>query len=173
MDNMQLKAAPVIIDQFRGRSYPFAVVMNAAARVRSEWQNAPMEGPDADAGGVPDGQRLRRVAGDIWAINDSAVGLHHDKTAPRHRVFGVVLVNDPGLMLYQNQMVWDLPVGTIYHIDGRRSHGAIERNEQRTGLFAFLAWDVPAVTPLSELIADVIPSLEAYAKGEERVNILP
>lgn len=164
-----LRNAPVIVTRFTLASQK-AIISAAAGRIRSTWRAAPPEGEAVE--GIPDDMRLRKLDGDIWALNDSAVGFHKDKTAPRHRVIGVILVNDAGLMLYQDQMVWDIPVGTVFHIDGRRTHGAIERNGNSEGLFGFLAWDVPYNSNLEELLKDLLPSLEAYANGEKRINIL-
>jgi len=167
-----LKEAPVIVTCFgkNGENNPkgpaalagqLAVIEAAVKRVRAQYGLAPKDGGD-----------LRKVAEDIWAL-DEPIGLHTDGTAPGHRVIGLVLINEPGLCLFAENVVYDLPVGTVYHIDGHRRHGALARNEvQRGKLFAFLAWDVPSQTPIAELLADLLPSLEAYAKGEVRVNIL-
>lgn len=157
---MKLRNAPVIVDRF-GKLGGHTVINRAAAKVRQDYINSPV-----------DGGSLRKIAQDIWALDDP-IGIHTDGTAKGHRVFGVVLINDPGLVLMYENVIYDLPVGTIYHIDGHRRHGALAHNVVQHGkLFAFLAWDVPSNSSLSELIDDVIPSLAAYADGEQRINIL-
>lgn len=151
-----LRQAPVIVTRLR---HP--VVERAARRVRRDFPGAPT-----------DGGALRKLDGDIWAI-DQPLGVHRDATKAYHRVFGIVLVNDPGLVLLTEDVVYDLPVGTVYHINGRKPHAALGHNGVQMGeLFGFLAWDVPQRTLLADLLADLIPSLEAYGMGEARVNIL-
>jgi hypothetical protein len=151
-----LRQAAVIVTRLR-----HTAVEEAARRVRRDFPAAP-----------PDNGDLRKLDGDIWAI-DRPLGIHRDATKAYHRVFGVVLVNDPGLVLLTEDVIYDLPVGTVYHINGRKPHAALAHNAVELGaLFGFLAWDVPQRTALGELLDDLIPSLEAYARGEPRVNVL-
>jgi hypothetical protein len=153
---MKLWKAPTIIDRIKS-----SAIDAAAAKVRAEFDTATTDGGD-----------LKKLAQDIWAI-DGPLGLHTDATAPKHWVFGLVLINEPGLLLFAENVLYDFPVGTIYAIDGRRRHGVLAHNRVTKGLLAFLAWDVPRLTPVDELIADLCPSLQAWADGEERINVLP
>lgn len=151
-----LREAPVIITRLTS-----PVIGRAGDRIRCDYRTAKFDGT------------LRRIDGDVWA-NEGPIELHRDGTAPRHRVIGVVLINDPNLVLFtKTNRVYDLPIGTVYHIDGRRTHGALCRNDQEKGMFGFLAWDVPGTTQVQSLLDDLLPSLWAFANRQKRVNILP
>jgi hypothetical protein len=137
-----------------------SAIQAAAAKVRELFPSAPY-----------DGGELKKLAPDVWAI-DKPLGIHTDKTAAGHYVFGAVLVNDAGLLLQVDDVLHDLPIGTVYSLDGHRRHGALAHNRVAPGLFAFLAWDVPRSTSVSDLMTDLLPSIEAWANGEERINVL-
>lgn len=149
--------APTILRRWYPKNGNF--LEQAAAKVRREF----------DAG-TPDGKILRKLAPDIWAI-DKPLPLHTDKTAAGHYVFGVVLLNDPGCVLIADGIVYDLPVGTVYTLDGHRRHGALAHNQVKPGLLAFMAWDVKRDTDVQELLDEAGPSLLAWVNGEERVDI--
>ncbi len=151
----RLYRAPVIVGRLDDRD-----IRTAARRVRLDYSAAPV-----------DGGSLRKLDGDIWAM-EGPLGLHVDGTAPGHRVIGVVLVNDDDLMLFQYGIVYDLPVGTIFHLQGRHKHGALPRNVCGKGMFGFLAWDVPRDLPLDDLLEDLPLALRAYGAREQRVNVL-
>jgi hypothetical protein len=152
---VRVSDAPPIITQL-DRS----LIEAAAAKVRQLFPIAPK-----------DGGELRKLAPDVWAI-EGPLDLHTDKTAAGHFVFGVVLVNDDDLVLYRDRVLYDLPVGAVYSLDGHRRHGALAHNGIGSGLFGFLAWDVPRTTTVAELLEDLPVSLQAWADGEERVNVL-
>jgi hypothetical protein len=136
------------------------LIVPAAAKVRAEFENAPM-----------DGGELRKLAQDVWAIN-GPLDLHTDGTAPGHYVFGVILVNDPKALLSVNGELWDAPPGTVYSLDGHRRHGLLPHNGIMTGLCGFLAWDAPRATLVSDLLEDLIASIPAWVADEERINVL-
>lgn len=152
---MRLCDAPAVIARLDDLA-----IEAAAAKVRELFPSAPM-----------DGGELRKLAPDVWALN-GPLGIHTDRTAAGHFVFGVVLVNDDGLLLCRDSVLYDVPVGTVYALDGHRRHGVLAHNRVGTGLLGFLAWDVPRATAVDELIADLVPSLAAWAAGEERVDAL-
>lgn len=156
---VQLRDAPTIVGRLDRMPHTLRVIDRAARRIRREYDSAP-----CDTG-------LRRIAGDIWAL-DKPVGLHTDITEKGSRVFGCVLINDPGLVLFAENVIYDLPVGTIYHINGHRRHGALAHNRVQFGqLFAFLAWDMPADFDIEILRGDLVPSLEAFGDYRERVYV--
>lgn len=155
---MRLFEAPAIVTRL---TIPWFdnVLARAAAKIKTEYAKAPVDGGD-----------LRKVAPDIWALNEP-IGPHTDKTKAGFWVFGLVIVNEPGLVLLRENVIYDLPVGTIYALNGRRIHAALAHNEVKPGMFGFLAWDADRNTPLDELIDDVPRSLEAWVNGEKRVDI--
>lgn len=118
---------------------------------------------------------LKQLAEDIWAIN-GPLGLHTDKTRKGFRVIGLVLINEPGLVLATGDGLYSLPPGTVYHIDGRAPHGALFYGDhdlvnRRNGLFGFMAWDVHRHEDLERLIESIPDSMQAYANGEERIDV--
>jgi hypothetical protein len=136
-----------------------STVEKAADKIRREYDAA-----------IKDGEGLTKIAQDIWAAS-KAVGIHTDGTKRGYWVFGVVLINDPGLLLLTKEVLYDLPVGTIYAIDGRSPHGALPHNEVKDGLFGFLAWDVDKNVEVTELIADFEPSLDAWNNDIPRIDV--
>lgn len=156
---MKLKHAPMICHRYNATS-PWLIA--AANRCRLDYVNTP--GTEQDKFG------LRKLSDDIWGIN-GPLGVHSDKTRKGFQVFGLVLVNDPGLVLFQGEGVCDLPVGAVYHIDGRADHAALSRNGMVSGLFGFMAWDVDRSENLAGLIADVPEAMDAYARGIARVDV--
>jgi hypothetical protein len=152
---MKVSDAPSIITRL-DRS----LIEPAAAKVRREFANAPL-----------DGGELRKLAQDVWAIEDR-LGLHTDGTAKGHYVFGVILVNDPGALLYVNGELWDAPPGSVYTLDGHRRHGLLTHNGRHEGLIGFLAWDIPRKTLVADLLEDLIGSIPAWVAGEERIDVL-
>lgn len=118
---------------------------------------------------------LKQLAEDIWGIN-GPLGLHTDKTRKGFRVIGLVLVNDPGLVLATGDRFYSLAPGTVYHIDGRAPHGALlsadkDLVNQPDGFFGFMAWDVHRHEDLERLIESIPDSMRAYAAGEERIDV--
>lgn len=176
---MKLIDAPTIIQQFSPATFWIA---KAAERVRKLHANPPkenMQGVDQTEFG------LKQLAEDIWSI-DGQLGIHTDKTRRGYRVIGLVLINEPALQLVTHDGIFPLPVGTIYHIDGRSPHGALEpravvydattglasTEPVQTGLFGFMAWDVPKKDDVNELILDIPNSMQAFASGKKRINVL-
>lgn len=165
---MRLIDAPVIAKRFK-KDLPW--IQAAAEETRKRFKNPPLENRQGkDQQDMP----LKQLAEDIWAIN-GPLGIHTDKTRKGFRVIGLILINDPGLVLVQDENVWRLPVGTVYHIDGREPHGALEPIEDirsRNGpLFGFMAWDVHRHENLEELIASIPDAMQAYANGEKRIDV--
>jgi hypothetical protein len=155
---MKLFEAPAIITQLTSELHR-ETIREAAERVMAEFDEAPI-----------DNGQLRKVAPDIWAL-DGPLLPHTDGTKKGFWVFGLVLINEPGLVLFRENAVWDLPVGAVYSLDGRRVHAALAHNGVKHGKFAFLAWDADRNTDVAELLADLPESLAAWVKGEERVDI--
>lgn len=170
---MKLIDAPVIAGEFPENA-PWLVA--AAEETRKRFVNPPTENRQ----GVD--QRdftLKQLAEDIWAI-DGPLGIHTDKTRRGFRVIGLVLVNEIALSLATGDRIFPLPVGTIYHIDGRAPHGALipmthhlleDENPQNKGLFGFMAWDVHRNVDLDELIDSIPDAMRAFADGEERIDV--
>jgi hypothetical protein len=156
---MKLREAPVICHQFDPHA-PW--LREAADRCRRQF--------DCTYGTEQDKFALRKLAEDVWAI-DEPLKIHRDKTRKGFRVFGLVLVNDPGFVLFQGDAVWDLPPGVVYHIDGRADHAALAHGRCTTGLFGFMAWDVERNSDLANLVASVPDSMTAYARGEPRIDV--
>lgn len=156
---MKLKQAPVICHQF-DHTAPW--LLAAGELCRRQYNCTP--GTDQDKFG------LRKLAEDVWAIN-GPMGMHTDGTRKGFRVVGLVLVNDPGLVLYQGNAVHQLPLGTVYHIDGRAKHAALAQGMRTTGLFGFMAWDVDKNDDFAELVASMPDAMGAYSRGERRVDV--
>lgn len=156
---MKLKQAPMICHQFDPGA-PWLVA--AAQRCRVQYDCTP--GTEQDQFG------LRKLDVDIWAIN-GPLSVHRDKTRKGFQVFGLVLINEPDLMLYQGDAVWSLPVGSVYHLHGRKDHAALARDRRTAGLFGFMAWDVDRNSDLAGLLSDVPAAMQAYANGENRVDV--
>lgn len=165
---MKLIDAPVIVKRFNP-ALPW--ILAAAAETRKRFEDPPAKNRQGkDQSDFP----LKQLAEDIWAIN-GPLGIHTDKTRRGFRVIGLVLVNDPGLVLVQQEHVWRLPVGTVYHIDGRAPHGALLPIEHiRTvqgALFGFMAWDVHRNETLGELVDSIPEAMQAFADGKMRIDV--
>ena len=162
---MKLIDAPTIVAQIPAST---DWVIAAAVRTRALHQTPPQltrEGKDQS------GFYLKQLAEDIWS-SEEPVYIHTDKTRRGFRVFGLVLINDPALRLVTNDGIFPLPVGTVYHIDGRSPHAALPmRKRSRVGLFGFMAWDVRKSTDIDDMLASLPDAMGAYARGEERVDI--
>lgn len=156
---MKLFEAPAIVTNPIANPWIAGVVDRAADKIKRLYGTAPVDGGD-----------LRKVAQDIWAL-DEPIGPHTDKTKAGFWVFGVVLINEPGLVLLRENIIYDLPVGTVYALNGRRIHAALAHNGVRPGMFAFLAWDADRNTPVQELLDSWPESLEAWVNDEPRVNV--
>lgn len=175
---MKLIDAPTIVRKFTADSDWIAA---AAARVRVLHSDPPKENRQ---GVDQTGFDLKQLAEDVWSI-DGQLGIHTDKTRKGFRVIGVVLVNEPRLRLVTHDGIFRLEVGTVYHIDGRSPHGALEvRRErqvswdgtcrpllERGGLFGFMAWDVHRNEDIEELISSIPESMTAFANGEARIDV--
>lgn len=159
---MRLVDAPVIVKRFHAKT-PWVVA--AAEETRRRFANPPTENRQ----GVDQREfSLKQLAEDIWGIN-GPLGLHVDKTRRGFRVIGVVLINEPALVLATDDHTYALPVGTVYHIDGRAPHGALlsadkDLVNRPNGLFGFMAWDVHRHESLAELV-DSIPEAMASLCG--------
>lgn len=86
------------------------------------------------------------LAPDIWACG-CAVGYHTDSTAPGKVTYGVILVADgyePKLHYSSgnNGREYAVQPGSLYIMDGREGH-SLQYTVGRSGLLAFLAWDMP------------------------------
>lgn len=121
---------------------------------------------------APATDELSQVAEDLW-ISDSYIGLHTDSTEEGKEAFGVVLLNDSGLLLYADGRLFPLPVGTLYHIDGREPHAALPRPQCPPGRFAVLVWDMPAGTTLDAFRAEVTERLQTFEPPPGWMNVCP
>lgn len=162
---MKLKSAPVIVAQL-GAELPW--IKAAAKETRKRFADPPTHNqqnvPQQDCS-------LKQLAEDIWAI-DGPLEIHTDKTRKGFRVIGLVLINEPGLVLVSGQRTYALPVGTIYHIDGRAPHGALCRIDGPDfGVFGFMAWDVHRDEDLNELVDSIPDAMQAFADGEPRIDV--
>lgn len=165
---MKLIDAPVIVKRFNAGS---DWIQDAAAELRKRFENPPKKNRQGvDQQNCP----LKQLVEDIWAINGPS-GIHTDKTRRGFRVIGVVLINEPGLVLVQDEHCYALPVGTVYHIDGRAPHGAVipsrDLCNRPAGLLGFMAWDVHRHEDLDGLVASIPEAMQAFADGEERIDV--
>ena len=166
---MRLLDAPVIVKRFHGKT-PWLVA--AAEETRARFANPPTH---SRQGNNQENCPLKQLAEDIWGIN-GPLGLHVDKTRRGFRVIGVVLINEPALVLATGDRIYSLPVGTVYHIDGRAPHGALlsadkDLVNRPNSLFGFMAWDVHRHENLAELVGSIPEAMQAFADGEERIDV--
>jgi hypothetical protein len=155
---MKLFEAPAIITHLTSELHK-QTLAEAAAKINDEYDEAEF-----------DGGELKKVAPDIWAI-DKPLGPHTDKTKAGYWVFGLVIINEPGLVLFRENVIYDLPVGAVYALNGRRIHAALAHNGVKQGKFGFLAWDADRNSDVAELLADLPESLAAWVNGEARVDV--
>lgn len=164
---MRLTDAPVIVKNFP-HTAPW--LQAAAAEMRRLFADPPTH----NLQGVPQGDcSLKQLAQDVWAI-DGPLGIHTDKTRKGFEVIGLILANDPGCVLVQGNHLWRLPVGTVFHIDGRAPHGALTWGADTipaTGTLGFMAWDVHRHESLAELVDSIPEAMQAFADGEERIDV--
>ncbi len=106
---------------------------------------------------APYGEPLTQVDTDIW-VCDKPVAMHTDGTADGLVTFGAILLNEPEHLLIYRGRAWDIPVGTLYRLDGREMHGTV-LYRKHIGRFAFLAWDMPADWPMAEFEREVTDRL--------------
>ena len=127
---------------------------------------------------IPDGitQFLRRakvgedeltILADGLYICDTPLRLHIDGDQVEKAAYGVILLNDDGLLIAQGDRLYDAPVGSTYRVLGHESHGALlpPGKTPSGGRLAFLAFDVLIDDPRYELW----PSFEEDAAAELEV----
>src|ERR1700722_15043793 len=76
---------------------------------------------------------LTRVGDDIW-FTDKPVAMHCDSTTDGLMTHGIILLNDDCHVLVYGDTVYELPVGSLYHIDGRIPHGTLKTANSGGGL---------------------------------------
>src|ERR1700675_949480 len=107
-------------------------------------------------------RRLCQYDSEVW-VTDDPIALHSDSTAEGMVVFGLVLVNDPRYLLVSGGKAYDLPVGSLYRLDGREPHGALEYKTP-VGCFAFLAWDMPPTYTMNQFYTEARAAIREKAK---------
>ena len=85
---------------------------------------------------------LEQIGDDIW-YSAEAIEPHTDSTDTGKITLGIVLQNDLGLFLHAEGRDFPLPPGTVYRINGRREHAALQGTEgHENGRFVARIWDV-------------------------------
>lgn len=108
------------------------------------------------ARGQPWSCLLRKVGDDIWTTYEP-VAPHTDSTADGLVTYGLIIVNDPAVVLVHAGVDYWIPPGTLYKIDGRVEHstGAVPTCQSGCGLFAALIWDMPPAWTLADFAAEL------------------
>lgn len=73
---------------------------------------------------------------DIW-ITDKPVLPHVDSTAEGMLTYGLILINTGYVLIYDGKEI-QIPVGSMYEIDGRKEHSTVG-----SGVLCILVWDMP------------------------------
>lgn len=119
---------------------------------------------------IDPGLGLMQLCNDVW-IARCPIGQHRDKTADDLITFGAVLLNDVEHGLIYNNTFYELPVGTLYRIDGREPHGTVRYSYPYDNYnFAFLAWDMPKTYTAFEFRMEV--EKELLGKTDDIYNFL-
>lgn len=100
-----------------------------------------------------------------WTIG--AVGQHTDGHPRLMVTTGLIIVNDCQAQLWADGQCFDIPPGSIYRIDGSKSHGTCLRPGvgNSAGMFVFLAWDCPPLDakPLREWAMEACDDLSYWS----------
>lgn len=91
---------------------------------------------------------LFKFGEDIW-ITDKPVLPHTDSTADGMLTYGLILINTGYVLVYDGNVI-QIPVGSVYEIDGRLMHQTVG-----CGILAILIWDMPDYS-LSKFKADLL-----------------
>lgn len=155
--------APVIVDYWHPGDRGNGWIQKAADETRKRFNNPPEDQKDLG---------LMKLAEDIWACK-GGLGLHKDPTRRGFRVLGLVLINECDLRLATGDTLHKLPVGTLYHIDGRAPHGALlpDDGAWAEGIFGFMAWDIHRHSDLDEILDSIPDAMKAYTAGEHRIDV--
>jgi len=107
------------------------------------------------------------ILADGLYICDTPVRLHIDGDHVEKAAYGVILLNDDGLLIAQGDRLYDAPVGSTYRVLGHESHGALlpPGKTPSGGRIAFIAFDVLIDDPRYESW----PSFEEDAAAELEV----
>lgn len=100
-----------------------------------------------------------------WTIG--AIDRHVDNLPPLTLTTGLIIANDCQSQLWADGNCFDIPPGSIYRIDSRKSHGTTLRHGvgNNAGMFIFLAWDCPILDakPIREWAMEACDDLSYWS----------